>query len=729
MTQENYRPSAEVARMADLQQVLDNNPVPSFVIDSKHVITHWNLACERIIGVSAAAMIGTSNQWRAFYPAQRPVLADLIVKGGLEDAIGSLYAGRFRRSEIVPDAYEAEDYFPNFPGGGRWLFFTAAPLRDDEGNIVGAIETLQDVTQRREAEQALQQFNAELEDRVRRRTLELERANEVLQDTISRLKATQAELLQSQQAAESANRAKSQFLANMSHEIRTPLNAVIGMGSLLKDTELDSTQRDFVDTITTSGEALLALISDILDYSKIEAGHLDLEFHPFDLQECIESALSQVSLRAAQKGIELIFDINPELPRVAVGDITRLRQILINLLTNAVKFTEHGYVLVRAELISGIPGTSINQVAPVEIRFTVEDTGIGIPADKQDRLFKSFSQVDASTTRKYGGTGLGLAISKRLAELMGGRMWAESTGVPGKGARFHFSIGLSAARQELSEWERQHRGMLTGKRVLVVDDNPVNLRIAERVTTRFGMIPSLYFNPESALAAIREGLDFDVALIDMQMPEMDGVSLSRALKDNPRVGERPLILLSSLGYPLPDADKALFFDLLAKPYRFSALFDALVRALSIHAEGGPVIGLRRQAVVEEAAVRVRILLVEDNEINQKVATHMLGRLGLQADIANNGQEAIERLREQCYDLVLMDMQMPIMGGLEATEVIRREIAPKAPPYIIALTANAMTTDRDNCLKAGMDDYISKPLRFEELKQSIERGTAVVVLET
>ena len=726
MTNAECRDCAELMKVADLQQLLDNNPVPSFVINKGHVITHWNLACERIIGISAAKMVGTKDQWRAFYPAVRPVLADLIVDGGPEDVIGSLYTGRFRRSEIVPDAYEAEDYFPNFPGGGRWLFFTAAPLRDAEGNIVGAVETLQDVTKRREAEQALQQLNTELEDRVRRRTQELERANEALQDSISRLKATQAELLLSQQSAESANRAKSQFLANMSHEIRTPLNAVIGMGSLLKDTELDKTQRDFVDTITTSGEALLALINDILDYSKIEAGHLDLEFHPFDLQECIETALSQVSLRAAQKGVELIFDINPDMPRVAVGDVTRLRQVLINLLTNAVKFTEHGYVLVRTELTAGIPGPSINEVAPVEIRFTVEDTGIGIPPEKQDRLFKSFSQVDASTTRKYGGTGLGLAISKRLAELMGGRMWVESSGEPGQGAKFHFTVAMSSARQELSEWEKEHRSLLLGKRVLVVDDNPVNLRIAERVTTRFGMIPALYFNPDSALAAVRSGLDFDVALIDMQMPEMDGVALTRALKEVPPASERPMILLSSLGYPLPDGDKALFFDLLAKPYRFSALFDGLVRALSRQVESANV--RRGQVVVEQPVAPVRILLVEDNQINQKVAIHMLGRLGLQADIANNGQEAIDCLRRQSYDLILMDMQMPVMGGLEATEVIRREIAAQAPPYIIALTANAMTSDRDNCLKVGMDDYISKPLRFEELKQAIERGTAVVVLE-
>ncbi len=720
------RECADLIKTADLQQVLDNNPVPSFVIDRNHVITHWNLACERIIGVQSDQMVGSQEQWRAFYPSPRPVLADLIVEGGMEDAIGSLYAGRFKRSEIVPDAYEAEDYFPHFPGGGRWLFFTAAPLRNAEGEIVGAIETLQDVTKRREAEESLLQLNTQLEERVRRRTQELERSNEALQDTISRLKATQAELFASQQAAESANRAKSEFLANMSHEIRTPLNAVIGMGSLLKDTELDKTQRDFVDTITTSGEALLALINDILDYSKIEAGHLDLEFHPFDLQECIEAALSQISLRAAQKGVELIFDINPDMPRVAVGDVTRLRQILINLLTNAVKFTEHGYVLIRTELTSGIPGPSINQLAPVEIRFSVQDTGIGIPPDKQDRLFKSFSQVDASTTRKYGGTGLGLAISKKLVELMGGCMWVESSGMPGKGATFNFTVAMLAAQQELSDWEREHRSQLAGKRVLVVDDNPVNLQIAERVTTRFGMIPKLYFNPESALAAVRSSLEFDVALIDMQMPEMDGVALTRALKQVPQAGERPMILLSSLGYPLPDGDKALFFDLLAKPYRFSALFDGLVRALSNHLESANV---RRGPVqVDEPVTPVRILLVEDNQINQKVAIHMLGRLGLQADIANNGQEAIDCLRRQSYDVILMDMQMPVMGGLEATEAIRREIAAQAPPYIIALTANAMTTDRDNCLKAGMDDYISKPLRFEELKQAIERGTAVVVLE-
>jgi signal transduction histidine kinase/DNA-binding response OmpR family regulator len=716
-----------------LTQILDSDPVPTFVIDADHVVTHWNRACEQVMGVMASEVVGTRNQWRAFYKTERPVMADIVVDGAMEASVARLYAGRYRPSASITGAFEAEDYFPDFPGGGRWLFFTAAPLYDDFGKVIGAIETLQDITERKLAEIALHDLNADLEARVAERTREMREANESLKRTIVLQEETQAKLIISQQAAERANKMKSEFLANMSHEIRTPLNAVIGMGSLLEDTHLDHVQREFVQTIRTSGEALLVLINDILDYSKIEAGHLDLESHPFDLMDCVDTALELVSLRAVEKGIELINDLNPALPRTVVGDITRTRQILVNLLTNAVKFTHYGHILVCIELVEGCPGETLDTAAPVTLRCSVRDTGIGIPPDKMDRLFKSFSQVDASTTRKYGGTGLGLAISKRLAELMGGEMWVESSGIPGEGATFSFTLQVPATTQAMSAWEANHRNELLGKRVLVVDDNPANLRIVERVADSFAMNSIAYLSAEDAVIAVRDGLDFDLALLDMQMPEMDGADLARLITAAPAGQDKPLILLSSLGVPLSAADQALFFATLSKPYRFSALFELMVRSQqqarkvqSARAAPSPV----RQAALPVPAVQpLRILLVEDNLINQRVAIHLLSKLGYGATLANHGGEAIAAMRRERFDLVLMDMQMPEIDGIEATRLIRQEWAADECPRIVALTANAMDADRVRCLEAGMDDYLSKPIRPDELARVlasvITRPLAVV----
>ena len=576
------------------------------------------------------------------------------------------------------------DVFWRQDGSSFPVEYTCTPLCNSEGGIEGAVVVFRDISARCEIERAQRE---------------------------------------AAEAAEHASRAKSMFLANMSHEIRTPLNAVIGMGSLLEDTALDPTQREYVQTIRTSSESLLVLINDILDYSKIEAGHLELESHPFDLHECIDSALDLVSLRAAEKGLELIHDFNPGLPRTLCGDITRLRQILVNLLGNAVKFTEHGQVVVRAELLAGEPGERIEDGHEVSIRFSVRDTGIGIPPEKIDRLFKSFSQVDASTTRRFGGTGLGLAISKRLSELMGGGIEVESRGVPGEGSCFSFTLRLPAARQALASWAGEHQRDLVGKRMLAVDDNPANLRLLEKLATQWGMQVITRASPAAALALIEAGERFDVAVLDLQMPDMDGSELAEALHRHAPGRDLPCVLLSSLGRSFSERERAPFAAVLNKPLRFSTLFQILVSVLQQEtptlADGGHTPGPEHGNGRE--ARTLRLLLVEDNPVNQRVAAHLLGKLGYKADLAGNGLEALAALARQPYDVLLMDVQMPEMDGLEATRRIVADHPAASRPHIIAMTANAMEGDREACLQAGMNDYVAKPIRLDELEAALMRA--------
>jgi two-component system sensor histidine kinase/response regulator len=572
---------------------------------------------------------------------------------------------------------EAERSVADAEGNVNWILMSKVPLTDKHDEIVGTVGVNRDITQSKRSE---------------------------------------AELRQSKEAAEAANRAKSEFLANMSHEIRTPMNGIIGMTELALETELTPEQQEYLSMVKTSADSLLTVINDILDFSKMEAGKLELDRSTFNLHESLEETTRTFGIRAGEKGLELVCDIRSDVPQMVIGDPTRVRQIIVNLLGNAIKFTERGEVVLHVEMKQA-------QDRHVLLHFAIRDTGIGIEEAKQKLIFEAFAQADSSPSRNYGGTGLGLTISSRLVEMMGGRIWLESK--PGQGSTFHFTVTFELPQAPMQKRDGKQEVALAGIPVLVVDDNPTNRRILEATLLQWGMKPTLAESGLTALTALRrakrEGNKALLLLLDAQMPGMDGFSLMEKIRQDPELPTATVMMLTS-GGQRGDAARCRELGIsayLTKPVRQWELREAILTVLGMEQRDDSMKLLTRHTL-RQTRRRLRVLLAEDNAINRELVVRLLSKRGHTVVVAANGKQAVAALEAQSFDVVLMDVQMPEMDGFEATAAIRqKEKAIGTHVPIIALTAHAMKGDRERCLAGGMDGYVSKPVQAEELIKAVE----------
>jgi PAS domain S-box-containing protein len=657
-----------------------HSPLACVEIDTSCTITDWNPAAEQIFGFSRDEAVGRR--------------VDDLLLGELDRAeIERVWNALMNRTGGTHAINE------NVTRDGRIITceWHNTPLVDEHGHVTHVLCMAQDITLR---------IRNDLE--LKRYASDLETIKTALESQATELSRNVRELEAAREKAEAATRAKSEFLANMSHEIRTPMNGVIGMTSLLLETALDEEQREFVETIRSSGDSLLTIINDILDFSKIEAGKIELELHPLSVRRCLEEAIDLLATRAQEKGIELAFACDPAVPDQIYGDVTRLRQVLVNLISNAVKFTPEGEVIVSVyahELSAD----------EVELQFSIRDTGIGISEEKLAQLFEPFTQVDASTTRQFGGTGLGLSISRRLGEMMGGRLWAESR--VGQGATFYFSLTARPGPPTAESRACEGPDRLSGRTIAVVERNAaVRTIVLNLLKHRGADCVDLASGAEAILWSTRRPT-CDAVLIASRLPDMRGLDLLTELRERlPRV---PLILMTNLQERVSDPRVTAR---LSKPLKEESLV-RLLETLFRHIEAPELEGSSTSgdSSAAQQGGALRILVAEDNAVNQTVALRMLSRLGHRAEVVSSGSEALQQLDSNRYDVVFMDVQMPEMDGLEATRALRNELDREHQPYVVAMTANAMSGDRERCLAAGMDDYTRKPVTLEGLRTALERA--------